>query len=76
VDHHEIPSLILDCKYLDWHSGLVIAEDQQPIWFDRIVRRRLFKGQTAMSDDIANLVVGDSMLTSGFENPDWQSHTP
>ncbi|HXN78420.1 MAG TPA: hypothetical protein VN965_06575 [Candidatus Dormibacteraeota bacterium] len=50
MDDDQVAVVILDSKNFDRNSGLIIPENQQPIWLCRIVLRCLYVSQTAMDE--------------------------
>lgn len=76
MNDHEITSGILDSQHLQRDAGLVIAEEQHPVWFGRIIGWRLHEGQPTMADDKLDLVIGYPMPAGRLQDPDRQRRTP
>ncbi len=76
MDNYQITSGALDGKDLKLDSGSVVTENQHAVRLTGVIGRRLNERQAAMSDGESNLVIGDSMLVGGLENPDRQRLTP
>lgn len=76
MDDNQLSPRSLECENLDGNTGLVITEEQAAIRLRWIVRWRLVEGQTAVPDDIPNLIIAYAMPAGGLQNPDRQLQPP
>jgi hypothetical protein len=62
VDCDEPATCVLYGQNLHGHSPVIVAEEEQAIGLRRIVGWRLDEGESTMTDDETDLIIGDAML--------------